>query len=266
MLDERLARLAMRTLHQDRVQLAEEDLIDHDAHLAKDRAVAHPLFHGGGRRGRHGRRARFRRGRRASKRSLARGLRVVTRGMVRRVIRIIPARLRKGVGEVGLRVRELGHAPARPDELEYHAPDLVQVHGLANALRDRLTNVARERCVRVRFRAEEVDGGELADRRVLPLAVGLDSLHVQDLGAALPARDPVVPHRLASQIELGHHLELRGGRPEIIVAKQLLTDAVEAHVGDSLTCGERGYGAVVSTCMRHMEGMPSTLETHPARP
>ena len=66
-----------------------------------------------------------------------------------RVVRVVLAHFGERVRQVGLRVRELGHAPARPDELEYHPTDLVYVHGLTNALRDRLANVAHECRVRV---------------------------------------------------------------------------------------------------------------------
>ena len=54
-----------------------------------------------------------------------------------RVVRVVLAHLGESVREVRLRVRELGHAPARAHQLEHHPADLVDEHRLADALRHR---------------------------------------------------------------------------------------------------------------------------------
>ena len=93
---QRLAGLAVRRLHDDGVQLAEEDLVDDDPHLAEHRAVAAAL--------------------------------VVAVG---RVVRVVLEHVGQCVRQVRRRVRELGDAPARADELQHHPTDLVDADRLA---------------------------------------------------------------------------------------------------------------------------------------
>ena len=101
-----------------------------------------------------------------------------------------------------LGVGELRNAPARADKLEYHPTDLVDIHRLPNALRHRLTNVAREDGVGVRLSAQEFNRRELADGWVLPLTTPVDGLYVEDLGAGEAAGDDVVPHGRAPRVQL----------------------------------------------------------------
>ena len=95
---------------------------------------------------------------------------------------------------------ELGHAPARANELQNHPANLINVYGLADPLRHRLSNVAREDRMRVRLRAEQIFGRELRDRRVAPHAIEVDALYVEDTRARRLSIDAVVPDRLATNV------------------------------------------------------------------
>ena len=141
------------------------------------------------------------------------------------------AHVRERVREGRLRVRELGHAPASAHKLEHHAADLVDVDRLTDALRNALANVPSKRGVRVGLGVQQVLGRELADRGVLPRAVRVEALHVEDARARELAAHPVIEERLAAEVQLAKHLELRLLGAKVVVHDAQLAQAVEADVG-----------------------------------